>query len=232
MDSESIKAKFKRLRIVLLPDEYLPHGTRVHAKMMHELAVQLISMGHSVVVVTPGTAKQTERLRISLIDGVEVWYFRTPPMRGVGLIRRAVTESLLSFRAWLATKEKISTLSFDICINYSPTIFFGAYAYLLRRKGAYVYLVLRDFFPQWLVDQNRLSRRSMVYWYFRIMEIFNYLSAHSIALQSPANKKVFIKENNFLKIRLRYYIIGWRVHLKIVWILSVLIFILKAQMAK
>ena len=138
MDSTSSKAKFKRLCVVLLPDEYLPHGTRVHAKMMHELAVQLTSLEHSVIVVTPGFHNQQERLMISWIDGVEVWYFKTPPMRGVGLIRRAVTESLLSFRAWLATKEKLSTRNIDICINYSPTIFFGAFAYFLRSKGAYV----------------------------------------------------------------------------------------------
>lgn len=199
MDSTSSKAKFKRLRVVLLPDEYLPHGTRVHAKMMHELAVHLIAVGHSVIVVTPGLHDQHERLVISWIDGVEVWYFKTPPMRGVGLIRRAITESLLSFRAWLATKEKLSTLDVDICINYSPTIFFGAFAYFLRSKGAYVFLILRDFFPQWLVDQRRLSKVSIIYWYFRAVELFNYIAAHRIALQSPKNKAVFIEKNRAFK---------------------------------
>ena len=199
MDSKASNAKFKSLRIVLLPDEYLPHGTRVHAKMMHELAVQLASLGHSVVVVTPGTEEQKERLRISFIEGIEVWYFRTPPMRGVGLIRRGVTETLLSFRAWLATRKKLSALSFDICINYSPTIFFGAYAYLLRRKNTYIYLILRDFFPQWLVDQRRLSRLSVIYWYFRAVELFNYWSAHKIALQSPENRKIFLGNNKFFR---------------------------------
>lgn len=193
------KAKYKSLRVVLLPDEYLPHGTRVHAKMMHELAMQLTSLGHSVIVVTPGFRNQQERLVISWIDGVEVWYFKTPPMRGVGLIRRAVTESLLSFRAWLATKEKLSTRNIDICINYSPTIFFGAFAYFLRSKGAYVYLILRDFFPQWLVDQRKLSRVSIIYWYFRAVELFNYFAAHRIALQSPKNKTVFIEKNQAFK---------------------------------
>lgn len=195
MDSASSNSKYKSLRVVLLPDEYLPHGTRVHAKMMHELAVQLTSAGHSVIVVTPGFQDQEERLLISSIDGVEVWYFKTPPMRGVGLIRRAVTESLLSFRAWLATKEKLSTLHIDICINYSPTIFFGAYAYFLRSKGSYIYLILRDFFPQWLVDQRKLSKVSIIYWYFRAVELFNYFAAHRIALQSPKNKTVFIEKN-------------------------------------
>ena len=195
MSSASSKAKYKSLRVVLLPDEYLPHGTRVHAKMMHELAVQLTSLGHSVTVVTPGLHDQKERLMISWIDGVEVWYFRTPPMRAVGLFRRAVTESLLSFRAWLATREKLRTRNIDICINYSPTIFFGAFAYFLRSKGAYVYLILRDFFPQWLVDQRKLSKVSPIYWYFRAVELFNYVAAHRIALQSPKNKTVFIEKN-------------------------------------
>lgn len=189
----------KKLRIVLLPDEYLPHGTRVHAKMMHELAKQFVDSGHAVVVVTPGTKEQKDRLCTAFIDGVEVWYFRTPPMRGVGFIRRAVTESLLSIRAWLATKKKLETTKFDICINYSPTIFFSLYAYLLKRQKAFIYLILRDFFPQWLVDQGKIRRTSIVYLYFRLVEIFNYWSADVVALQSPENQRIFAKKNKLFE---------------------------------
>ena len=48
------------IQIVILSDEYLPDGTRVHAKMLHELAVEL-KYGHNIVVNTPGDEKQTKR---------------------------------------------------------------------------------------------------------------------------------------------------------------------------
>ena len=42
------------MRIALLPDEYLPSGTRVHSKMIHELSLELKKNNHEVVVITPG----------------------------------------------------------------------------------------------------------------------------------------------------------------------------------
>ena len=41
------------MRIVLLTDEYLPRSTRVHAKMMHELAVGFKKKGHDPIIITP-----------------------------------------------------------------------------------------------------------------------------------------------------------------------------------
>jgi O26-antigen biosynthesis N-acetyl-L-fucosamine transferase len=185
------------LNIVILPDEYLPAGTRVHAKMLHDLALEFGLRGHNVVVVTPGSKTQPNVLQVSYFEGVEVWRFRCPPLRGVGLIRRALAETLLSFRAWKATRELLKNRNFDLCINYSPTIFFAGYAYLLKRKGSFVYLILRDFFPQWVLDQGKLSFYSPVYWYFRSVEILNYKISDVIALQSPSNEKIFNKKNRF-----------------------------------
>ena len=111
------------MRIALLPDEYLPSGTRVHAKMFHELAVHLKKLGHYPVVITPGSPSQHSILVIDYIDGVEVWRFRAGYTRGVGMVRRAINEWLLPYRAWVAIKSKVKVGKFDLCINYAPTIF-------------------------------------------------------------------------------------------------------------
>ena len=71
------------MRIALLPDEYLPSGTRVHAKMFHELAVCLERLGHHPVVITPGTPSQPSMLVIDHIDNVEVWRFRAGVMSDI-----------------------------------------------------------------------------------------------------------------------------------------------------
>ena len=41
------------MRICLIIDDYLPESIKIGAKMMHELAIELISQGHKVVVITP-----------------------------------------------------------------------------------------------------------------------------------------------------------------------------------
>lgn len=182
------------MRIALLPDEYLPSGTRVHAKMFHELAVCLKRLGHHPVVITPGTPSQHSMLVIDHIDGVEVWRFRAGYTRGVGMVRRAINEWLLPYRAWLAIKSKVKADKFDLCINYAPTIFFGPLARRFRRQGTYVYLIVRDMFPQWIIDQGLIREKSIPAYFFRYYEKLNYDAADCIGVQSQANLDVFTQK--------------------------------------
>ncbi len=179
------------MRIVLLTDEYLPQSTRVHAKMMHELALCFVKKGHEPIVITPGSPNQNKRLIEDHYEGVNVWRFRSDYTKGVGKIRRAINEWLLPIRAWLAIKSKLKDKHFDICINYSPTIFFGPLASRFKANGTYIYLILRDMFPQWIIDNGLIKERSMVAKFFRYYEKFNYSVADCIGVQSRANKKLF-----------------------------------------
>lgn len=179
------------MRIVLLTDEYLPHSTRVHAKMMHELALCLIEKGHIAIVITPGKPNQKTRLIEDHYEGVNVWRFRSDYTKGVGKIRRAINEWMLPMKAWLAIKSKVKDEHFDICINYSPSIFFGPLASRFKANGAYVYLILRDMFPQWIIDNGIIKDGSFAARFFRHYEKFNYGVADCIGVQSKANQKIF-----------------------------------------
>ena len=179
------------MRIALLPDEYLPSGTRVHSKMFQELALQLKKIGHHPIVITPGTPFQNSKLVIDYVDGIEVWRFKSGYTRGVGMVRRAINEWLLPFRAWHAIKTKVKENNFDLCINYAPTIFFGPLARRFRCRGTYVYLVLRDMFPQWIIDQGLIKEKSIPAYFFRYYEKLNYHAADCIGVQSKANLDFF-----------------------------------------
>lgn len=180
------------MRIALLPDEYLPSGTRVHSKMFHELALQLKSNGHHPIVITPGTPFQDSKLVVDNLDGIEVWRFKSGFTRRVGLVQRAINEWLLPFRAWNAIKGKVKNNKFDLCINYAPTIFFGPLARRFRCQGTYVYLVLRDMFPQWIIDQGLIKEKSIIASFFRHYEKLNYAAADCIGVQSKANLELFV----------------------------------------
>jgi len=187
-------------KIALFPDEYLPSSTRIHAKMFHDLAIELKKNGHEVIVITPGTPHQKERLHIDFFENIEVWRFRNGTTRGVGKIRRAINETLLSLNAWLAIKGKIKQSPFDICINYSPTIFFGPLMRRLKRNSnVFVYLILRDMFPQWIIDEGMIKESSPIAKYFRYFEKLNYQVSDCIGVMSPANLKLFHKLNTGYK---------------------------------
>ncbi|ELI1840795.1 glycosyltransferase family 4 protein [Vibrio fluvialis] len=182
------------MRIALFPDDYLPTSTLVHAKMFHELALELKRLGHEPVIITPSHGKQSSRLVIEQIEGVEVWRFRNPPMRGRGKVQRVISESLLSLNAYLALRCVDNVKAFDACINYSPTIFFGPLMHWFKRYcGTYNYLVLRDMFPQWVIDEGLIALNSPIASYFRFFERVNYNASDAIGLMSPANVEYFSK---------------------------------------
>jgi len=183
----------EKLRFALLTDEYLPSGTRVHSKMFHELAIELQKRGHEPIIITPGHANQKSMLFVDSYQGIEVWRFRSGRTRGVGLVMRAINERLLPTLAWIAIRREVRKNGFDICINYSPTIFFGLLAKKLRSRGAFVYLILRDMFPQWIIDQGIIGKNSPIAAIFRYYEMINYKTSNSIALQSEANL-IYFKE--------------------------------------
>lgn len=181
------------MRIAFLPDDYLPDSTLVHAKMIHELALEFQKYGHETVVITPGTIKQPSNLVIDTIDEVEIWRFKSGETRGVGNVKRAINESLLSFRAWFAIRNEVKKKPFDLCINYSPTIFFGPLVRLIKGVNPQCksYLVLRDLFPQWIIDEGIISANSLPAKYFRFFERYNYKSSDRIGLMSEANLEYF-----------------------------------------
>ena len=179
------------MRLALIIDDYLPNSTRVGAKMFHELACQLIKNGHEVFVITPGF-NQAVKLKKSVLDGVAIWSFRSGKIKDVGKIHRTANETLLSMRAWSAIRSEISPGYFDGIVYYSPSIFFSVLVKKLKKVcGCKSYLVLRDLFPQWAIDQGFINHGSFIEKYFRYFENLNYNAADYIGLMSERNKGSF-----------------------------------------
>lgn len=181
------------MKICLIIDDYLPYSIKVGAKMMHELAVQFIKMGHSVTVITPDTTLNN-RFEITELNGVTICRFRSGEIKNVAKIKRAINETLLSYNAWRACKDYLQQNPHELIVYYSPSIFWGQLVSKLKKLwGASSYLILRDFFPQWVIDNGMLSEYSPITSYFRFFEWLNYQAADTIAIQSPKNLAWFAK---------------------------------------
>lgn len=179
------------MKICLIVDDYMPHSIAVAAKMMHELSCEFMAQGHEVSVITPST-QQEEVCELSILDGVSVWRFKSGEIKNVGKIKRAINETLLSHRVWHALPSRFKRNSHDLIVYYSPTIFWGPLVGRLKKLwGARSYLVLRDFFPQWAVDQGLIRHGSVIEKYFRFFEVRNYTIADTIGVMSQKNLEWF-----------------------------------------
>ncbi|WIF72653.1 glycosyltransferase family 4 protein [Proteus vulgaris] len=179
------------MKLALIIDDYLPNSTRVGAKMFHELALELMYRGHDVTVITPDATLQKEA-SFDNFQGVKTWRFRSGPLKDVTKIQRAINETLLSYRGWKAIKCRINKDTFDGVIYYSPSIFWG---YLVRKIKfccqCPAYLILRDMFPQWVIDAGILKQGSLIERYFRFFEKYSYRQANRIGVMSDKNLEFF-----------------------------------------
>ncbi|WP_227741124.1 glycosyltransferase family 4 protein [Vibrio jasicida] len=179
------------MRLALIIDDYLPRSTRVGAKMFHELACHYAALGHDVIVITPEQGQQTKLVK-SVIDNVKVWRFSSGAIKDVPKVKRAVNETLLSTRAWNAISHEVKPDTFDGIVYYSPSIFFGGLVSKIKvRCQCKAYLVLRDLFPQWVIDAGMIKQGSLIERYFRFFEKLSYEQADTIGLMSEKNQLLF-----------------------------------------
>ena len=183
------------MKLLLIIDDYLPDSTKVGAKMMHELALELKNNSHEVLVLTPKPL-QKELLTVQKIDGISVLFFRSGKIKNVGKLKRAINELLLSYQAFKSAKKYLNENRCNGIIYYSPSIFFGSLVKKLTTLwNCKSYLILRDIFPQWAVDNNLINENSLVHRYFNFFEKINYKSADRIGVMSPSNLEFFKSKN-------------------------------------
>jgi glycosyltransferase involved in cell wall biosynthesis len=181
------------MKVLLIVDDYLPHSIKVAAKMMHDLALEMMSYGHEVIVVTP-RPQQVEKLVVSDYEGVKVLYFKSGEIKNVDMLTRLLNEMSLSTRAWRFIDWNKELPSLDLIVSYSPSIFWGSLVKKLKAKYEVpVYLVLRDFFPQWVIDQGVIGYNSPKAIFLRYFEKRNYLVADRIGMMSAKSVEFFEK---------------------------------------
>ncbi|EKR66083.1 MULTISPECIES: glycosyltransferase family 4 protein [Leptospira] len=193
------------MRICIVIDDYLPGSVKVAAKMMHELALEFVSRNHEVTVVTPG-ADLSVPFRLDELDRVKVLRFRSGPIKNISKFKRLINEVLLSKRSWKSLKNYLISNPQDYIIYYSPSIFWGNLTFRLKRLWRVPsYLILRDFFPQWIIDNGLIREKSLIAYFFEYYEKLNYRAANRIGIQSPANMEWFAKKfPEFKNIQLLY----------------------------
>jgi glycosyltransferase involved in cell wall biosynthesis len=179
------------MKILFIACDYLPGSTRIATTMRPELARELVSRGHLVTVVTPDPDAESA-FRISEMDGVTIWGFHSGPILDASRTRRAINEALLSRNAWKALRCEFNKHPHDFILFNSPSIFWGSLVNRLKKLwGVPSFLILRDIFPQWAIDNGLISAYSPITLFFRLFEWLNYRAADTIALQSPEGLRWF-----------------------------------------
>lgn len=158
---------------------------------MHELAIKLKEKGHEITVITPGIGLNQGYKKTSLNE-VTILQFASGEIKNVSKVRRLINEWMLSKKAWRYLKEYLIQNHHDLIVYYSPSIFWGNLVFRLKTLWqAPSYLILRDFFPQWIIDNGMIREESLIAYFFKYYERLNYKAADRIGIQSPSNIEWF-----------------------------------------
>lgn len=178
------------MRIILIADAFPPMRTSA-AVQMRDLAQEYLRQGHHPTVVVPAPGLGQPWVREEM-DGVEVVRLDAPRTKDVSYLRRTAAEFLMPLAMTKNLRRSpLAQVRWDSVVWYSPSIFLGAVAHWIKRQSACPsYLIVRDIFPEWAVDMG-LMRRGLPYWFFKLVERYQYSVADTIGVQTPANLPYF-----------------------------------------
>ena len=197
------------MKILIVVDDFINVSNKAGAIMINELALEFVSRGNDVTVLTPSHLIKNQ-YKISIINKIQIVEFRSGKLKNVSKLRRAINEILLSFKSVFFLKNWFKMNNHDYIVYYSPSIFFGPLIkYLKNLWDVKSYLILRDVFPQWAIDSGLVKERSIITYFFKFFEKINYSSANYIGMMSPNNVSWF--KNTFNKINVET-LYNWTVY--------------------
>jgi glycosyltransferase involved in cell wall biosynthesis len=180
------------VKIALVCSHYFPNRTSC-AVQMRDLAVEFLRQGHEPVVIVPSD-DITKGWNVSQLDGIDVYQLASFKVTNVNFVRRGIGELLMPFTMLFTLMcAKFPSSKVDLVVWYSPSIFFGPLVWFLKlRSSCKGYLILRDIFPEWLVDLG-IMKKGVIYYFFRAVARFQYSVADCIGVQSHSNLAYFEK---------------------------------------
>ena len=185
------------MKLALIADTFPPLKTS-GATQLFDLAVEISNQGHDLTVFIP-TSNINEHYVVQKIENFSLVYIKVWKFKDINFLRRGLAELCMPY-LMLHSLRKTNYLSakWDGLVWYSPSIFFGAFIkYLKKQSKCRTYLILRDLFPDWLVDLGVLHK-GFLYSFLKIIENQQYKIADIIGVQTSSNLQYFKELNSLL----------------------------------
>lgn len=158
-----------------------------------DLLREFIKRGHYVRVVSPVPGGPDRDIRG---DGYGILQVNTPPMQKIGFIRKGINSLRIGPVLRRAIAKRCAGERYGLILVATPPITIaGTVEWVKRRDSAKVYLLLKDIWPQGIVDLGAISQNGPVYRYYRSKEKKLYALSDRIGCMSPANVDYLLRHN-------------------------------------
>ena len=187
------------MNLIILSDSFPPKKNSASIQI-YELCKEFVRKNHKVTIIFPSTEIE-KNFESDFYEGIKVVNFKIKKFSEKSYVFRGLSELSMILFFTLNFKKIVRYYldeSYDGIIWYSPTIFFGPIVKILKSKyKCPSYLILRDIFPQWMLDLKLLNK-GLTYYFLKFFELYQYKQADVIGIQSKGNLKYFnkIKKNS------------------------------------
>lgn len=161
-----------------------------------ELMKTFIKHGHHPYIVTPREKKLGKETKYTEYENYGILEVQTGNMSGVTLIEKGISTVMLNSKYYKAILKYLGNVKFELILYSTPPITLVCTIKKLKRNlQCTTYLMLKDIFPQNAVDLEMFTKKSPIYFYFRIKEKALYKYSDMIGCMSQANCD-YIAEHN------------------------------------
>lgn len=165
----------------------------------HDLMREFSSHNHNVYIVSPIERREGQKTIEKKEGNATFLNVKTLNIQKTNFIEKGISTLTIEKLFLNAIKKYFSKVKFDLVIYSTPPITFtGVIKYIKQRDNAKSYLLLKDIFPQNAVDMKLLSKKGILYKYFRNKEKELYNISDKIGCMSEANVKFVLNHNSYI----------------------------------
>ena len=173
--------------ITIISDSYFPDKTSC-AKLLKDLVDELIKKNINITILTTGSKNELiKKKNINIIRN------KIPFIYSNNFIVKFIGEIIMPY---IFIKNYLNNVNYssDLIICYSPSIFFKPIIDKIKLlPNSKKLLLIRDIFPDWLLDAKILSKGSLKYKILKYFQINFYQSFDILCPQSKHDTK-YIKK--------------------------------------
>lgn len=155
--------------------------------------------GHYLYIVSPVERCENQETKVKKEGNTVFLNVKTLNIQKTNFIEKGISTLTIDKLFLRAINKHFSDVKFDLVIYATPPITFtNLIKYIKKRDQAKTYLLLKDIFPQNAVDMQLMSKKGLLYNYFRNKEKELYLISDKIGCMSDANLKFVMEHNPFI----------------------------------
>ena len=174
------------------------HAGMHDSSIYYDLMQTFVEQGHDVTIAYAKEKRLNEETKLYSQNNIRYLGIKTGNFsKNKNLIEKGISLLTLDPLFSLALKKYLPHESFDLVLYSTPPItFIRTLKYLKKSsKDVFIYLMLKDIFPQNAVDIEMMKENSLIHQFFRKKEKKLYQLVDYVGVMSAANKDYFIKHN-------------------------------------